>query len=157
MKISSLKTIGMGVLFTVVCVSARASVVEGAGNWKGTGASFAIDGEKIADFAVQLTNTKVDDHTLLTSGSVTLADGSVRSFSQTMKDGLNGFSLESAEGTGGGHCFGAGLCESYMDLGNGHGVAVTEIFDGSSDMRLLAITIENGKGTGFTRENIHRY
>ena len=37
------------------------------------------------------------------------------------------FRIESSHGNGGGYCFGAGLCQSYEDAGNGKGFATTII------------------------------
>jgi hypothetical protein len=148
----------LGLCLEMSALTASAGVVDSAGTWEGTGASFGADGQKSNDFQIELTNTASDAHTIETQGKITYPDGSTKSFSQEMKDGSGtGFSVASQEGKGGGYCFGQGMCETYISSPDGSAVAVTSVLDGKDSIRTL-ITVLDSKGqvTEFLREKMDR-
>ena len=132
-----------------------ASITEGAGTWKGQGLVFGLDGKIAGSYKYTAINTAVGDDELLTHVVVKLPDGTQEEYDQKMKDtSENGFVIESKEGHGGGYCFGDGLCESYLDMGQGHGIAINMIMDGKKRMRILKTDLQDGKAVRFFREKL---
>jgi hypothetical protein len=151
--IASMKNVLLAVL---LLAGAIAHADGGVGSWKGSGTTFDAQGEELGDFTVELTQTAVDAHTVELRGKVTLASGQVIPLQQRRTMNGRTFQLESNRGKGGGACFGAGLCTSYEDVGDGHAYATTIVLDGSDQMRLLITELDHGKAVRFMRQSLSR-
>jgi hypothetical protein len=139
-------------------VIASAGITGSAGTWEGAGAVFNIDGTQLSTFTVEVVNTAIDEHDVVSQVTIGLPDGSQKQFKQTMRDTDHGFTITSDDGNGGGYCLGDGLCMSYVGTDDGHGNtsgdAVTIILDGNYSERVLITQLQNGKATQLIREHL---
>ena len=157
MKLTA-KLFGMAAVMLFAASSAHAAgITAGAGSWTGSGAVFGKDGKETGQFEIALTNTTTAEHTVVSEGTITLPDGTTKTFWQRMVEtpGTNHFTIETADGKGGGLCFGEGLCQAYVGT-EAAGVAVSIVLDGENDMRILATSLKAGKVELFVREKLTR-
>ena len=145
---------GTVVLFLVLVATAKAGLLEGLGTWQGTGMVFDSQGREGGSFTVELIRTALDAQTVETRGSLTLATGQVIPVNQQISLRGNSFRIESNHGTGGGTCFGAGICQSYEDSGNGTVFVTTIVIDGPDRLRILVTELDHGQAVRFFRQSL---
>lgn len=135
---------------------ASADMLKGLGHWQGHGTVYGADGRASGDFTVELERAKLDPHSVETRGKIKLPTGQEMPFESRVTRAGSGFTLESARGKGSGHCFGADFCHSYEDTGNGKGSAMTIVFDGPNEIRILTTELEQGKPVQYMRQVLIR-
>lgn len=131
---------------------ASADMMKGLGQWQGRGARYDAAGRATGEFTVELTRAAVGPRTVETRGKVKLPSGQVLPFESRITVNDSGFESKSARGQGTGHCFGADICYSYEDAGNGNGSAMTIVIDGPNEIRILTTELEQGKPVQYTRQ-----
>lgn len=155
MKNLKLSLIG-ATLLSLLSSPVFAGVTDGAGTWAGQGTSYGADGKADGQYQISLTNTVVSDHEVRTEGTVTLPGGKTIPFSQTMEDTAQGFTITADTGKGGAYCFAHGLCQAYIDSGNGQAVALSIVLDGKNAMRFVGTRLEGNQALGFFSEKLSR-
>ena len=133
---------------------AFASPSAAAGHWTGGGATYDAAGHEIDQFVISLVNTNPDPGTVESNAVITLAGGKTENYWQKITMRETGFTIETADGKGGGYCFGEGVCQSYVGDAR-HGVATTIIYDSQSAMRLLSTELDNGRPVHFIRQRLN--
>jgi hypothetical protein len=134
---------------------ARADMLEGLGNWHGSGAVLGANGRAEGTFKVALTRAAAGPGSVSTSGQVELASGQVIPFAQTVTVGEDGkFSLDSDRGRGAGFCLGAGLCQSYEDRGNSTGAYTLIVIDSPDTIRIVITELDRGRAVRFIRQTL---
>ncbi len=124
--------------------------------WEGSGALFDLNGKANGTYVLVVENAKNDDK-IQSNVTVTLPDVSVRKEQCLMtKTNNENWKFECNNGKGGGHCFGEGLCISYIETTEGKAYATTIVMDSSSEMRLLRTELKDGKAVRFFREKLHK-
>lgn len=137
--------------------SAFPSTLFTSGTWKGDGALFDRDGKWLSNYSFEVINTQLSPNEFKSEVTVHLPDGKVLQVSQTMtKTGENSFGIVSTQGNGGGYCFGEGLCQLYISMGNGHGIAITNVSDGDDKMRCMKTELKDGEAIHFFRDKMER-
>ena len=151
-KLIMIAIVGQSLL---ISLGANASVTDGKGTWKGTGAAFSLQGQKLGKFQIDMTSEAVSATEL--KSTVTIKTGpDTKTYSQVLSDaGANAFHIESSQGNGGGFCFGKGLCEAYLGTAS-EGYAITIVLDGADRRRMLVTELHDGKAIGFVRESLER-
>jgi hypothetical protein len=124
---------------------ARADLVDGLGQWRGTGTLFSPEGRALQAFRVQLTRASIGPESVETRGQVTLDSGQVIPFAQRTTRTADGFDSESAHGKGHGHCVGPSVCYSYESDGAGKSSATTVLIDAPDRLRVLVTELEGGQ------------
>jgi hypothetical protein len=124
-----------------------------ATTWTGHGAVVGLDGEELSLFDVTVTERHLDDQRIEIRGEVTLADGRRIPIEQERIGSEQRFRLETNQGTGGGLCFGEGLCQTYEDVGGGKAFASTLVVDGGR-LRILTTELAQGRAVRFTRQTL---
>ena len=154
MKMRFLTKVGSVVLYFALVATAKAGLLDGLGTWQGTGAVFDSQGREAGSFTVELIRTAPDTQTVETRGSITMSTGEVIPVNQKTTVRGNGFRIESNHGTGGGACFGAGICQSYEDAGNGKAFATTIVVDAPDRLRILVTELNQGQAVRFFRQSL---
>jgi hypothetical protein len=135
---------------------ARADLLQGLGEWRGSGSRFGADGQPAGDFSVELTRTALAPASVQLRGKITLATGQVMPFEQRLTRTNTGFVVESGQGKGKGFCFDDQLCYSHEDKGGGKTSATTMIIEGPNRVRILATDYVNGEPVQFIRQTLDR-
>jgi hypothetical protein len=142
---------------TLVGNQARADMLEGLGEWRGSGSVLGADGRAEGSFDVALTRAAAGPRSVSTSGQVELASGQVIPFTQKLTVGEDGkFSLDSDRGRGAGFCLGAGLCQSYEDRGNSTGAYTLIVLDAPDTIRIVITELDHGRAVRFIRQTLTR-
>lgn len=137
--------------------SARAGNADSLGSWEGTGTASEVSGKDLGTFAVSVTRKSIGVAKVRADGRVILANGQEILFWQEFEDhGASGFKLTSSNGTGGGHCFANGMCQSYEQRPDGRAFATTIAKDGADKLRVLVTELENGKATRFFQQSLSK-
>jgi hypothetical protein len=124
--------------------------------WEGPGALFDVKGNPTGTYQLVVENNKTDSLTL-TNIVITLPDGSTQKEQCTMTETSDrGWVSKCGFGSGGGSCFGDGMCIDYEADSSGHAFATTLVMDGANDMRLLRTELQDGKAVRFYREKLHK-
>ena len=87
-----------------------------------------------------------------TRGTIKLPSGQVLPFESRVTVNATGFASQSARGQGTGHCFGADICYSYEEAGNGKASAMTIVIDAPGKIRILTTDLEHGRPVQYTRQ-----
>lgn len=127
------------------------------GTWEGSGIAYDVSGKELGPFTIALTRTSDGPAKTLTEGVVTLADGTRKTFTQSLeaREG-GGFRLESSNGAGGGRCFANDMCQSYEERADGHAFATTIVKDGAGRMRVLVTELDKGKAVRFFEQSLSK-
>jgi hypothetical protein len=134
---------------------ARADMLEGLGEWHGSGTVVGADGRAEGAFKVALTRAAAGPRRVSTRGQVELASGQVIPFTQELTVDEDGkFSLDSDRGRGAGFCLGAGLCQSYEDRGNSSGAFTVIVIDAPDTIRLVITELDHGRAVRFIRQTL---
>lgn len=88
--------------------------------------------------------------------TVTLPSGIESQHQCTTSKMIKGWSTQCQNGSGGGLCFGDGLCQSYIENASGQAFATTVIMDKDNSMRLLRTELANGEAVHFFRERLFK-
>jgi hypothetical protein len=137
---------------------ARADILGGLGEWRGSGSVFGPDGRAEAEFKVALTRSAAGPRSVDTRGKIELASGQVIPFAQKTTLGDDGkFSLDSERGQGAGFCLGAGLCQSYEDRGNSAGAYTVMAIDGPDTIRIVITELDHGRAVRFIRQTLTKH
>lgn len=140
---------------TLIGSPARADVLGGLGEWRGSGSVFGSDGRAEAEFKVTLTRSAAGARSVDTRGTIELDSGQAIPFAQKTTLGDDGkFSLDSERGHGGGFCLGAGLCQSYEDRGNSTGAYTVMATDGPGKIRIVITELDHGRAVRFIRQTL---
>jgi hypothetical protein len=137
----SLATLG---LVTSV-VQAQADLLDGLGDWRGTGTAFSPDGRSLSDFRVELTRAAAGPESVETRGRVTLTDGHVFPISRRITRTPDGFTSESSGGKGHGHCPSPNVCYFHEADGAGNSSLTTVLVDAPGHLRVLVTELEAGQ------------
>jgi hypothetical protein len=153
-----IKNVLMG---AVVCAgtllggSAHADLLQGLGQWRGTGSVLGPDGQLQSDFHVVLTRTAAGANAVETRGEVTLGSGQVIPFRQRLTGAADGrFSLDSDQGKGAGFCRGDGLCQSYEERGDARAAATVIIVDRPDTIRVVITELDHGQVLRFIQQTL---
>jgi hypothetical protein len=150
--------------FATVCLllscaarDADAGILQGLGNWEGSGTAFDVSGKDLGAFSVSLTRRSIGPSKVRGDGKITLAGGQQITFWQEFEDrGPSGFTIVSNNGTGHGQCFANGMCQSIDQNPDGHAFATSIANDGADRVRILVIEMEQGKTVRFYQETLLR-
>ncbi len=141
----------------LVASQARADLLEGLGEWRGSGNVLGADGRVESAFEVALTRSAAGPRSVSTRGRLELASGQVVPFTQKLTVGEDGkFSLDSDRGRGAGFCLGAGLCQSYEDRGNSTGAHTVIVIDAPDTIRIVITELDHGRAVRFIRQTLTR-
>ena len=123
--------------------------------WEGPGQLFDLNGQPAGAYnlVVEVTKNGVQTETHV---KVALSDGTQIQRTCTSTSLGVGWSSKCDYGTGGGYCFGEGLCLSYEEDASGRAFATTIVMDGPNDMRLVRTELQNGQAVRFFREKLHK-
>lgn len=139
----------------LISAQARADLLDGLGDWRGSGSVLGTDGRVQSAFDVALTRSASGPRSVSTSGRIELASGQVIPFTQKLTLGDDGkFSLDSDRGRGAGFCLGAGLCQSYEDRGNSTGAYTVIVIDAPDTIRILITELDHGRAVRFIRQTL---
>jgi hypothetical protein len=127
----------------------------GLGTWEGSGSLHDVSGAELGRFTVQVVRTATSERTTRADGTVTLPDGTKRTFWQELQYGTSGFRVTSNNGAGGGRCFSNAVCQTYEER-DGRAFATTLVKDGPSTLRLLTTELDGGKAVRMTEQTLHR-
>jgi hypothetical protein len=122
--------------------------------WEGAGVSLTPDGKELGTFKISTTVSHPSVDIAQAETLITLEDGTVKTSSMTITEKGTGFSTDSSFGKGGGACYGAGICESYIVSGTGQSFATTIIEDSDGSRRSLTIVLENGRAVKVLRDKV---
>lgn len=136
--------------------SASADMLDGLGQWRGQGTRYDSAGRATGDFTVELTRAAVGPREVETRGKVMLPTGQVLPFESRITVNDSGFVSESGRGKGTGHCFGADICYSYENAGDGKASAMTIVIDAPDKIRILTTHLEQGRPVEYTRQLLTR-
>lgn len=136
---------------------AQAGITKSAGHWQGQGVRYTLAGAPTGTFDIELTNTPVNSKTVITNGTITLSNGVMKTFTQTMTDKDNGsFAITSPDRNGSGVSLGDGVIEVYVE-GKDKSDAITIMFNKDmTSYRALVTELANGKAVDFIRETLHK-
>ena len=143
--------------FALAPVSSFAAVSPysaGTEKWEGSGASFSPDGKQVGTYTVSTVVTHPAPDVSQAETTIGLADGTVKKSSMTITSSGTSFSTDSNLGHGGGACYGAGICESYIDAGAARSYATTIIEDADGSRRSLTIVLEKGQAVTVLRDKV---
>jgi hypothetical protein len=147
-------------LAVLATLSASAAWAKGGDEptiWQGQGEEFGADGQASGQYALQQVDTTVDDGVTESAVTITPASGDEIHFTMRISSTGNRFSIKSDyAGTGGGYCFGEGVCQGLVTLPNGHDMALTIIADRPGARRFLGTELVNGQAVRFIRESYSR-
>jgi hypothetical protein len=146
----------MIVIAALGSLTAQANVAGMAGTWNGTGTSYTLTGDNQGDYAVQITDTLQADGSILSSVEVAIPGNASKQYEMQFKDSGKGFTMSSAQGSGGATCLERGLCEGYFGDSSGNGVAITIIVDDANHYRSLKTELQGYRATGFALEKYTR-
>jgi len=140
------------IILVITMLASQCSLAE---VWEGSGALFNLQGKLESTYELTVENTKNEEgvHSKVT---ITLPDGTVKTNQCLNTHEEEGWKSTCEQGTGGGLCFGEGLCISYLEDVAGNAYSTSIIFDGESDMRLLRTGLKDGKAVNFYREKLHK-
>jgi len=148
---------GLLLLPLVLAVPAHAGITDGLGHWHGSGTTYLPDGQELGDFTVDVERAAIDARTVEVRGKVTLASGQTFDFTERQIAGTaGGFLVESSAGKGGGRCFGAGLCQQYVETGADTARATYITVDGPDKLRVLITELDHGRAVRFIRQTLVR-
>jgi hypothetical protein len=154
MKIAN--TFAISVVIILSSAAAQADVSKMVGTWNGSGAVFSLDGEKQADYALQMVDTLQSDGSVSSRVDIQSSGAPDEEIDLTLKNTPNGVSMSSSHGSGGMVCVEKGLCEGYFGDANGNGVAMTLILDSPDHFRSLKTELEGFKAVRLFSENYTR-
>jgi hypothetical protein len=136
---------------------AHAGISDCLGTWEGAGTTTEVSGKDLGAFTVSLTRKSTGNAKVRVDGKVTLANGQEIVLWQEIEDhGQSGFKLASNNGTGGGHCFVNGICQSYEQRADGHAFATTIAKDSTDKLRILITELDNGRAVRFFQQTLSR-
>ena len=157
MKKTVKKLVTASTLTLALVSSAKASVIDSAGTWYGSGAVYSLEGKALGDYRVEMANTLTSPREMKSEITVTRLDGTlIQRLNQTIKDTDHGFTSDSEQGQGGGFCLGEGMCMSYVGSQTARAFASTLVVDPPSALRILRTELQNGKAVQFYREKYVR-
>ncbi len=145
---------GLALGLLTLAGSARADMLGGLGNWRGSGTRFDGEGHPNGDFEVALTRSADGPSSVKTRGKITFSNGQVVPFAQRWTLTSTGFVSESARGKGTGSCLGSDLCYSHEDLGGGKTSLVTIMIDSPRQIRILVTDMDGGRPVQFIRQTL---
>ena len=134
---------------------AAAGILDGLGQWEGSGTGYEVSGRDLGAFRVALVRKSIAQGKVRSEGKVILAHGQEVVFWQELEDhGSNGFGLVSSNGNGAGRCFANGLCESFERRADGHAFATTVVADGPDKVRIVVTELEQGRALRFFQQTL---
>ncbi|MBK7959922.1 MAG: hypothetical protein IPK04_01035 [Bdellovibrionales bacterium] len=143
-------------LFAIALIASQRTFAGSTDIWEGPGALFDLQGKETGKYDLVVVNAK-NGSQIRSNITVTLPDGSVQRHQCLMTEtSHDGWQSKCDNGDGGGHCFGEGLCISYVEDTTGKSYSTTIVMDGSVDMRLLRTELQDGKALRFFREKLHK-
>lgn len=142
-------------VIVLIATLVSSAAFAGTDVWEGSGSLFDLQGQPAGDYQLVVENT-TSGNEIQNLVTVTLADGSFKKLQCIMTKSGDGWTSICDQGQGGGHCFGEGLCISYVADATGKAFATTIVMDGPSDMRLLRTELQNGQAVRFFREKLHK-
>lgn len=148
--------------FTILTLVAATGLVAAApdkGNvesYRGEGTLFSDKRQVIGKYSLELTRAKAAQNVIQQKVVVKLPDGrtETRECRIFQADGAESWRSECEGGTGGGHCFGDGLCIDYLSMEGGRSFATTIAMNDDGSMRLLRTELVDGKAVRFYRESL---
>jgi hypothetical protein len=143
-------------LSALTWTAAQASVTDMVGRWNGTGTTYSLQGDNQGTYAVQLTDTLQQDGSVTNVVDVAVPGSPNKEFDYVLRGTKKGFSMTSAQSSGGATCLDKGLCEGYFGDTSGNGVAITFIFDGPNNFRALKTELQGFQATRFFLEKYTR-
>jgi hypothetical protein len=152
LKTKKLTQIGLSLMSIFGAASAFAGVTDGVGTWEGSGTVYSVDGTQLTTYTAEMVAIAIGIHEVKSQITVTMADGTKRKITQSIKDDARGFSIVSDNGNGGGYCMSESLCLSYVSASNQHAFSTTMIIDDSNTERFLTTELENGKALSITSQ-----
>ncbi len=143
-------------ILTIAMIAPQQTLAATTDIWEGSGSLFDTKCNPTGTYSLVVENTK-NGNQIQSNVTVILPDGSVHKKHCLMTESSSeSWKSECDNGKGGGHCFGEGLCVSYVEDGTGKAYATTIAMDGPSDMRLLRTELQNGQAVRFFREKLHK-
>jgi hypothetical protein len=143
-------------IMALALIGAQSSFAATTDVWEGPGALFDLQGNSISTYTLLVENTK-NGSQIQSNVTITLPDGTTQKEQCLMTEtGANHWTSKCDYGSGGGSCFGEGMCISYEADANGKAFATTIAMDGPNDMRLLRTELKNGQAVQFFREKLHK-
>ena len=141
-------------ILSFICI-AQFSQAQSAETWTGPGEIFNMKGESLQTYNLVVKNTPQENGTILSEVKIDLPDGSIINQKCDITHGQNGWSTVCENSSGGGRCYGEGLCQSYTVDGD-KAFATTIVMDGENSMRLLRTELHNGEAVRIFREKLNK-
>jgi hypothetical protein len=140
----------------LVAVAALLSGTAHAEKWSGTGAEYSPAGKQLSTYQISVENTQSAANVVVSVATITAADGSQKSLTQTLT--MNGSEWKDVSnlGQGGGACYSSDTCGNYISGANGMAYATTIISDGPNARRELTTVLQNGQAVKVLRETLSR-
>ncbi len=124
--------------------------------WVGSGAEYTPQGEELETYEITVINSFGADNKVHSEATITTARGGKRVITQDLTIKGNRWSNISNLGKGGGACYGADMCENYLEDESGRAYATTIAIDSRDQRRNLTMILQNGKAIKVVREKVSR-
>ena len=124
--------------------------------WAGSGTSYTPQGAALSTYQLNVENTELAPQVIQSVATAVGSDGTTKVINQKITTTANHFKTDSNLGQGGGSCYGADLCESYIAGQNGVAYATTIIVDGPNDQRHITVILKDGKAIKILRDKVSR-